>query len=328
MAGPNEIRTRPKVDTVATGPVMSPLTSAGAAAVHDVAQALPEHKTDALVVAITPDNAQTMQSLPTPLSVWQICGDAVIGLSHRRKGLPCQDAMAFRNSPHPILALSDGAGSAAISERGAQALVAGITRFLLSLEDDLASWLDCSDETSQTQMKCWSERLRLHSRGLLVDLAQAERRDVRDVRATLLVAVVGERQVFWWKVGDGAIVARNSEGMYSLGNLGSARGEFANQTCFVDMATARDVQFGVLPTKEVFGIALMSDGGAEKLVSHDGSKVANRLGEWLEAVAEQRFTTDRIALAFHEPAMLERTSLDDRSIVLAARPTSIHRCES
>jgi hypothetical protein len=64
----------------------------------------------------------------------------------------------------------------------------------------------------------------------------------------------------------------------------------------------------------------MSDGGAERLVSYDGSKVANRLGEWLDDVAEQRFATDRIALAFHEPAMWERTSLDDRSIALAARP--------
>ena len=77
----------------------------------------------------------------------------------------------------------------------------------------------------------------------------------------------------------------------------------------------------------LFRSALMSDGGAERLVSHDGSKVANRLGEWLDDVAEQRFAIDRIALAFHEPAMWERTSLDDRSIVLAARPSNFHHRE-
>ncbi len=319
-------RAQRKVDAVASVAGMPP-SCASAAPADELANVLPVHEAVEKVVAITEDIAPVMSSLPPPLSAWRICGDAVIGLAHRRKGLPCQDAVVFRKTPRPIIALSDGAGSAAISERGAQALVSGITRFLLSLEDDLSSWLDGEDATSQKQIKCWSERLRLHARGLLVDLAQAERRAVHDVRATLLVAIIGERHVFWWKVGDGSIVARNSEGMWSLGNLASAKGEFANQTCFVDIATASDVQSGVLNTQDVFGLALMSDGGAEKLVAHDGKKVASRLGEWLDNVAERKFAIDQIALAFHEPAMWERTSLDDRSIVLAARPTHIHRCE-
>lgn len=298
-------------------------SSALAASEHEVVLALPGHEAEAPVAAIAQEAAPVLSSPPTPLSSWQLCGDAVIGLAHRRKGLPCQDAVALRNSPRPILALSDGAGSAAISERGAQALVTGITRFMLTLEDELASWLDGDEDATQTQATRWAKRLRQHAHGLLTDLAQAERREVRDVRATLLVAVVGERHIFWWKVGDGAIVARNSENMWSLGNQASAKGEFANQTCFVDTACASDVQFGLLPAQEILGIAMMSDGGAEKLVAHDGSKVANRLGEWLDAVAEQKFAIDKIALAFHEPAMWERTSLDDRSIVLAARQHSI-----
>lgn len=270
---------------------------------------------------------QSLPPLPTPMTAWQLSGDTVIGLAHRRKGLPCQDAVAFRQSQRPILALSDGAGSAAISERGARALVIGIARLLQTMEDDLSPWLDGEDDASQAQATRWAERLLLHAHGLLADLAHAERRDIRDVRATLQVVVIGERHIFWWKVGDGAIVTKNSEGLWSLGNQASTKGEFANQTCFVDTASAIDVQSGVLSASEIFGIALMSDGGAERLVSHDGSKVANRLGEWLDDVAEQRFATDRIALAFHEPAMWERTSLDDRSIVLAARPCNFENRE-
>lgn len=256
---------------------------------------------------------------PIPLSAWHLCGDAVVGLSHRRKGLPCQDAVAFGNLARPILALSDGAGSSAVSELGAQALVTGIRRFLLSLEDDLAAWLDGDSDGGPSLTERWSQRLRLHARGLLVDLAQENRRDVRDVRATLLVVVIGQRHVFWWKVGDGAIVMMNAKDTYALGNQASAKGEFANQTCFVDTASAKDVQCGLLPVQEVLGVALMSDGGAEKLVSNDGSKVADRLGQWFGAVARQQFTTDQIAVAFHEPKMWERTTLDDRSLVLAAR---------
>jgi len=288
-------------------------------ATNEVDKPVPVYEVDTRAPASGPAKEQLPAPLPTPLTAWQLCGDTVIGLAHRRKAMPCQDAVAYRNLPRPILVLSDGAGSAAISERGAQALVIGITRFLRTLEDDLALWLDGEDAT-QAQSTRWAERLRLHAQGLLTDLARAEQRDVRDVRATLQVAVIGERHVYWWKVGDGAIVAMNSEGLCSLGNHANAKGEFANQTCFVDTASTSDVQSGVLSAREIFGVALMSDGGAERLVSNDGSKVASRLAEWLDDVAQQRFAIDRIALAFHEPAMWERTSLDDRSIVLAARP--------
>lgn len=116
------------------------------------------------------------------------------------QGLPCQDAVAFHQSQRPILALSDGAGSAAISERGAQALVIGVTRLLRTMEDDLSPWLDGEDDASQAQSTRWAERLRLHAKGLLADLASAERHAMCvTMRATLQVAVIGERHIFWWK---------------------------------------------------------------------------------------------------------------------------------
>ncbi len=327
MARKHKPSFRRNTDAVVTGETVSAPSCVGPTSANEADTPSSEHEADTSVSTIEPVVVQPLPPLPTPMTDWQLCGDTVIGLAHRRKGLPCQDAVAFHQSQRPILALSDGAGSAAISERGAQALVIGVTRLLRTMEDDLSPWLDGEDDASQAQSTRWAERLRLHAKGLLADLASAERRDVRDVRATLQVAVIGERHIFWWKVGDGAIVARKSEGLWSLGNQASAKGEFANQTCFVDAASASDMQFGILSTQEVFGIALMSDGGAEKLVSYDGSKVANRLGEWLDDVAAQRFAIDRIALAFHEPAMWERTSMDDRSIVLAARPSNFHHRE-
>ena len=257
---------------------------------------------------------------PVPLSAWQICGESVIGLAHRRNGLPCQDAIAWRKTTRPILALSDGAGSAAISERGAAALVSGVTRFLLSMEDLLVPWLDDAQEEEHALIEIWARRLLLHARGLLNDLARVERRDVRDVRGTLLLAVVGTRRSFWWQVGDGAIVLRTDKGLRLLGTPNFAKGEFANQTAFVDTAKLTDAQFGVLPTAEIFGLALMSDGGAEKLVAQDGSRVAPRIGKWFDDLTRQSLSPDKIALAFHEPEMWERTNLDDRSLLMVARP--------
>ena len=258
-----------------------------------------------------------------PLADWLTCGAAVTGLAHWRKGLPCQDAVAWRQSPRPILALSDGAGSAAVSERGATALVAGMCRFLESLDDAVALWVDQPTPVAPDQASQWSARLLRHAQGLLGDLAAAERRSVRDLRATLLLVVIGKARSFWWQVGDGSIAVRGVDGLRALGDTAKSKGEFANQTCFVDTAVIADVQSGLLPSAEISGLALMSDGGAERLVATDGSRIAPRIGEWLESAAAAALSPDKLAVAFHEPAMWERTSLDDRSIVLAARTGSI-----
>lgn len=304
------VEARPLAETNAPAEAAQPMPATVVAA-PETADSMPE-----------PGQKPMALAKPVPVSSWHLSGEAVIGLAHRRKCLPCQDAVVVRNAPRPILALSDGAGSAAVSELGAQALVSGITRFLISLEDDLAPWLDETDATPPEQAARWTARLLRHAQGILDDLARSERRSVRDLRGTLLLAVVGERQTFWWQVGDGAIVVRHADGLRALGNPASNKGEFANQTCFVDMAEIGMVQHGILPTPEIIGLALMSDGGAEKLVAHDGRQVATRLGEWFEAVAKDSFPPDRIALAFHEPAMWERTNLDDRSVVFAARMAS------
>lgn len=265
--------------------------------------------------------AEAVQPLLTvPLDAWQMGGAAVKGLAHWRKNLPCQDAATWRAQPRPILVLSDGAGSASVSERGAEALVIGISRFLISMEDALGLWMDAATGQEQEQAELWSRRLLLHAQGLLDDLAHSERRQVSEVRATLLFAVLGAVHSFWWQVGDGMIVAQSHETSRVLGDPTKRKGEFANQTCFVDTVSSKDLQFGVLPTAELLGVALMSDGGAERLVALDGSQVAARVDKWFEELREKSFSPEKIAVAFHEPEMWQRTSLDDRSIVLAARP--------
>lgn len=54
-----------------------------------------------------------------------------------------------------------------------------------------------------------------------------------------------------------------------LGRVG--KGEFANQTTFVDDALSmNDVAVGSVASEGLTGVAVMSDGAAEKLVSNDG----------------------------------------------------------
>ncbi len=282
------------------------------------------------------------QALPSvALQSWQLTGAAITGLAHWQKHLPCQDAVRWSQQPRPVLVLADGAGSAAVSELGAQALTQGMLRFIASLEDEVSAWLDQehSPEALHTLQANWRLRLLRHAQGLLHDLADNQRRSVRDVRTTLQIAVLGQKQCFWWQVGDGAIVVQEpaqppapqgqpaaavapgapTNTLRVLGNSQQAKGEFANQTCFVDAASLDDVQCGHLATHHTLGWVLMSDGGAEKLVAHDASRVAARLGQWLERTAQCKLSPQDLAVAYHDAAMWQRTTLDDRAIVLAGR---------
>lgn len=263
------------------------------------------------------------EPLPTlvPLDSWQMGGVAVTGLAHWRQGLPCQDAVAWRSHPRPILALSDGAGSAAASHQGSALLVQGLTRFVMSMEDAIAAWLDTPAMPDTTTASIWSQRLLAHATGLLEDLAERERRPVKDFRATALLTLVGRQQVFCWQVGDGAIIAQCNDALTVVST--GVKGEFANQTVFVDAARAEEVCYAILPTAEVTGLALMSDGGAERLVAAHSGKIATRLDRWLAALSDRQLCADQLAVAYHEAPMWERTSLDDRAIVMAARPLGV-----
>lgn len=255
-----------------------------------------------------------------PLGDWRIVGDAVVGLAHRKRKIPCQDAVFWRTSPRPILALSDGAGSGVASELGARALVMGATRLIATLEEELVPWLDGETPEVHHAANRLAAQVLTHAQGLLEDLATTERRSIADIRGTLLLAVFGRRKVFWWQVGDGATVCVRAEESEVLGDVSRAKGEYANQTCFVDRAGMDDIQHGVLDTERTLALALMSDGAAERLVSSDGQRVAHRLRRWSEQIAEDALSALDLAVAFHEPAFVGGTTLDDRSIVMAARP--------
>lgn len=308
-------KTKPPAAPVQPTPPTPPTLTAPVALADDKLSSSP-----ALPEPLPPAPLPTPVAVPVALNNWCCSGVAVAGVAHWRKGMPCQDAMSWRSVPRVVLALSDGAGSSVLSDRGAAVLVQGMPRFLASLEDALSTCLDHPAPVSLTDRAVWARRVLLHAQGLLADLARSEKRPIRDVRGTLMVVVVGTHHVFWWQVGDGVVVVRDSVQMRVLTQVGQAKGEFANQTCFVDEATLADVQCGIEPAADVLGLALMSDGGAERLVSNDGKQVAGRLAKWFDDLTtEQGLTPDRLALAYHEPEMYERTTLDDRSIVLAAR---------
>ena len=270
---------------------------------------------------------------------WFVQEEAVVGLAHRVRNLPCQDAARAVAHPRPALVLADGAGSSAVSEIGARAVVGSLVRLLDTLDKPLSDWLDrdCADPGQQA--RSWGLLLAKHAIGTLKDLAEEHRRELRDFRCTLLVAVVGRQHLLWLKVGDGAIVLEQrrlqtdeqgqSSWAHDLCVLGeSGKGEFANQTQFLDGVGPDEVQVGCLPAAQVSGLALMSDGAAERLVAHDGSRVALRVSSLLQQLREDKLRRSALTRMFYEEDFCTGTSGDDRSIALTACEDPVIRSET
>lgn len=282
------------------------------------------------------DTSETLRA-PTGLPSWQSLHEAVVGLSHRNASppLPCQDAALARSLPRPTLLIADGAGSSAVSEIGAQAVITAVARLLHTLDRQLASLLDDPLSAAHSadhaqQARHFALLLVKHARGVLEDLAAQQRRPQRDFRCTLLLMVLGETSALWLKLGDGALVyervSAEADGemrtvLCTLGEPG--KGEFANTTQFIDeQLSPDDVQSGLLPLAGITGLAAMSDGAAEKLIAQNGSQVARQLQHWLQALRRGQLPRRDLTRSFYSEAFCHASSGDDCSIALLAREQS------
>lgn len=263
-------------------------------------------------------------------SPWFGMDEAVVGLAHRTQNVPCQDAAIAQSAQRSFIVLADGAGSAAVSDIGAQAVVTGIARLFNTLEGQWLHLLDDVEiEHSELNSK-WPMLLVKHARGILEDTAKMHRRNVRELRCTLLGALVGRERVMWFKVGDGEIVVERTHlndthevvrHRCVLGERG--KGDFANQTTFIDIAQPQDVQWGFEPVHQLSGLLAMSDGAAERLVANDGASVASRVGKLLDELRGQRLKRQHLTRLFYSPEFCNRSSGDDRSVAMLAREVTI-----
>lgn len=260
----------------------------------------------------------------TPVS-WFAMDEAVVGLAHRAQNTPCQDAAIAQHAPRPFIVLADGAGSAAVSDIGAQAVVTGIARLIQTLEGQWLTLLDSAESVEGALAVKWPMLMVKHARGILADTAQMHRREIRDLRCTLLCAIVGQKRIMWLKVGDGEIVVERTEcdhvpvlppHCYVLGERG--KGDFVNQTTFIDTAKPEDVQWGIESSQSISGLAAMSDGAAERLVATNGLKVATRVSKLLEALRNQQLKRQHLTQLFYSTEFCQRSSGDDRSMALLA----------
>lgn len=248
---------------------------------------------------------------------WCYAAASVVGLSHVRAGTRLQDAkksfVCDSNKGRRLFAVvSDGAGSATFGGQGASIVCrtfAGHARLALSagkgLPDDetIWSWLDESRDRIQ--------------------LAAGKREKTpRDFAATLVLVMASATEVVTAHIGDGAVVARDSEGGAWTVLSEPHHGEYASTTYFVTDDPQPAMRIGRFPN-HFDALAAFSD-GIENLVidSATGEPSAgffNPMAKPLNASAatgEDKGLSKSLATFLASDRLNERTD-DDKTLVIA-----------
>ncbi len=255
----------------------------------------------------------------TPLDNWHGVAGWAVGYRHLMGAKPCQDRAVVALKVRPSLVLCDGAGSAACSEQGAEVLSLAITRLLSTLEPWLQEWLDeCCVDVSQ-QVDRLAHLVVRHAKGILRDLAESQQRSSADYRTTLLLAVAGKHHCFWLRIGDGVLGwAEQSRFGFNWKTLGAAtKGEFANQTCFVDDNLQEGhVRYGSLQGGNLLALVAMSDGAAERFCCQKTGQLSSLLNKWaLESVSLRQLHE-----CLSDGELWRRSTGDDKSLALLVAP--------
>jgi len=246
--------------------------------------------------------------------MWRVVPASVIGTSHEKAGLPCQDACGFLrfkcgDEDFLLAAVADGAGSAALSHVGSfeavNHLLATVSREILALP-----------EITKDQMRKWMQDVLTH----LASVAERENTTQAELACTLLFALVGNSEAIFAQIGDGGWVVEKDGGVIPA--TWPQNGEYANVTTFITTDGALEaMQFERLNGK-ILAVAGFTD-GLQTLALNFLSRTAHApfFKPMFDAINSCDDETSLIA-PLHSflvsEAVVFRTD-DDKTLVLACR---------
>lgn len=195
---------------------------------------------------------------------WRYAFNSVVGASHLRRNLPCQDASAVRvvtakTGERILLAIvSDGAGSSLRAEQAAQL---ACESFLEKSGRLFAEGGELRDATREFFL-AWVARFQTEA----TVLAEAEGLGIYEYGCTAAAAIIGENEAAFFQVGDGAIVVNGERESDDRSGwkydwvFWPLKGEFANETSFlIGVGTLFAAEYDFV-THRVTELALFTDG--------------------------------------------------------------------
>lgn len=244
-----------------------------------------------------------------------------IGTSHVAAAQPCQDAHFHAEATAPdgarvmVLAVSDGAGVAALAEVGAALACDTFGRLVAAYVAQGGRVATIGRPLVERWIAGVLYRLELH--------AGETGAAPEDYACTLLAAVVGEREAAFLQIGDGAIVLSACEGWKHV--FWPQHGEFANTTNFITSAHRFEaLEFGTVSGR-IEELALFTD-GLENLVLQKAARAVH--APFFESMfpAVRRSTASgvdaelsRALGGYLSSAPVNARTDDDKTLVLASR---------
>lgn len=247
--------------------------------------------------------------------IWKVIKAEMIGTSHKKSGTPCQDVtnkLVSENSCTIVLA--DGAGSASLSEIGAELACQSI---LSTLHSDFDEFFEMDSLLAKRKI-IHGIRTRLGIKAKIYD------RDKQEFASTLLFVSIKNNKFIAGHIGDGIIGAIDEKGTAIMLSE-PENGEFANSTYFT---TSNDYRYhfrlyrGNVDNFSSF--FLMSDGAADCLYHKMAKTFAPAIlsfSRWIE-----KYDEDSVNKALYENMlkMFPKHTTDDCSFIMC-KNMSINR---
>jgi hypothetical protein len=251
---------------------------------------------------------------------WRYVDGFATGTSHLETQTPCQDRCAcavFASADGGevfVTVVSDGAGSAAFSERGAQTVCDDLLEQVAAAVRESSDLDALSDEMVRSWFLGVRERLRL--------MARETGSEIREFAATALLVVASERQTICAQIGDGGIVLRRGPGEPFEIAVWPEGGEYANQTFFVTDDAAPE-RIELRRFDEVADVVAFSD-GLQNLALQQSSKSAFEpfFGPLIQTVRTRDSEFDAFRgelVAYLNSEAVNRRTDDDKSLAVGCR---------
>lgn len=265
-------------------------------------------------------NAAAMDEPQPPNFHWRWVAASVIGVSHQRTGDPLQDAYgcAILDDGTAVIAVADGAGSAAKAEQGSALAV----RTAL---DAARSRLASTAENLQTTPAAIDWPAFMHHvfeqarTALDAEAARAEA-PLRDYATTLLVLVITKTHAACGLIGDCAAVIQTADDeLISL--CAPQKGEYANMTYFLTQVGALERLDVQTWAGQVQNAAALSDGLLELALNVAQNRpYAPFFAPLFKFAAATDATQASSALAeFLGSERINRRTHDDKTLILLSR---------
>lgn len=255
-------------------------------------------------------------------AAWHVVGTSVRGTSHLKTRTPCQDSCAYMvtDSGTLLLAVSDGAGSAARSDLGSGQAVNQVLEILFH---------GLQGRPARVH-RAWGDLLYdafLETRGRILSLADQEGGEARDYACTLTVVLANKNWLVTGQIGDGFAAAQTDDGEL-LAIAEPQRGEYADSTFFITDANAAEVFHGRVyrlgeDIDRIRALAAMTDGltnlAIDKTSGRPHAPFFAPLMEVPGGIRDHGAALEDL-YAFLTSDRLNARTDDDKTLVLAGRP--------